>query len=183
MATTLRSTTLAEFLADPGAWDRIEVFNGVAAEDDGVGIEHGGVAFEFGRLVGNHVAERELGRLFSSDTRYVLQSDPLRVVAPDFSLVLSERLPARSEWGRPFLIPPDLAVEILSAHSSTARTREKVRYYLDAKVPLVLLVDIRRQVVIAQTSDGGRREYKIGDVLDGGPVLPDLRIPVADIFR
>ncbi len=125
MATSLRSTTLAEFLADPRTWDRIEVFDGVVAEVDGVGIEHGGIAFEFGRLVGNHVAERGLGRLFSSDTRYVLQTDPLRVVAPDFSFVRSDRLPARREWGRPFLIPPDLAVEILSPYSNAARTSEK----------------------------------------------------------
>jgi Uma2 family endonuclease len=148
-----------------------------------VGIEHGGVAFEFGRIVGNHVAERELCRLFSSDTRYVLQTDPLRVVAPDISFVRAERMPARSDWGRPFLIAPDLAVEILSAHSNAARTAEKVRYYLEALVPLVLLVDVRQQSILAQTPDGGRRLYGIGETLDAGPVLPDLRIPVEDIFR
>ncbi len=183
MATATRLMSLDEFLAAPAAWDRIEVFEGVVVEDEGVGIEHGDVAFEFGRLLGNHVAERGLGRLYSSDTRYILQSNPLRIVAPDISFVRAERLPARGEWGRPFRIAPDLAVEILSPHSNAFRTEEKIRYYLDARVPLVLVVDIRSQSIIAHAANGDRREYGSGDHLDGGPVLRDLRILVADIFR
>ena len=183
MAIATRPMTLTEFLANPADWERIEVYDGVAVEDGGVGIEHGDVAFEFGRLLGNHVTERGLGRLYSSDTRYVLQTDPLRTVAPDISFVRADRLPPRHAWGRPFLIPPDLAIEILSPHSSVPRIERKLRYYRDAGVPLVLVVDIRRRTIVAHPAGGAPREYGIGDTLDGGTVLPELRIPVADIIR
>jgi Uma2 family endonuclease len=183
MATATRLTTLAKFLANSEVWEQIEVYDGMATEADGVGIEHGDVAFEFGRLLGNHVAERGLGRLYRSDTRYVLQTEPLRTVAPDISFVRTDRLPPRHDWGRPFLIPPDLAVEILSPHSAGPRLERKLRYYRDAGVSLVLLVDVPRRTIVAHAADGARREYGIGDVLDGGTVLPDLRIAVADVFR
>ncbi len=183
MVTATRLLALAEYLATSADWDRFEVYDGVELEGRWVGIEHGDVAFEFGRLIGIHVADRGLGRLYRSDTRYILQSDPLRIVAPDFSFVRTDRLPPRQAWGRTFLIPPDLAVEILTTNGTGTRIEEKIRYYQDAGVPLILVVDMGRRAIIAHSLDGTRREYGITDILDGGAVLPDLRIPVAGIFR
>ncbi|HUG60267.1 MAG TPA: Uma2 family endonuclease, partial [Methylomirabilota bacterium] len=107
MVTTTRLLTLAEFLSMEADWDEIEVFDGVAEEDEGVGRRHGEVTFEFGRLIGNHVAERRLGRLTSSDTRFIVQSDPLRVMAPDLAFIRADRLPPERRRNRPLALAPD----------------------------------------------------------------------------
>ena len=54
--------------------------------------------------------------------------------------------------------------------------------YLEAGVPLVLVVDPRRRTVRVRTPGGGDRLLTEGDELDGGAVLPDFRVPVARLF-
>lgn len=183
MVTTTRLLTLDTFLAMEADWEEIEAFDGVVEEDEGVGQRHGEVSFEFGRLLGNHIADRWLGRLTSSDTRFIVQTDPLRVLAPDVAFIRADRLPLADQRDRPLALAPDVVVETISPSTGGPAIARKVAYWLVAGVPLVLVVNVRRRLVIAHTPGAPPREYGERDTLDGGDVLPELRIDVADIFR
>jgi Uma2 family endonuclease len=182
MVTTTRLLTLDEFLTMEADWDGIEVYDGVVEEDEGVGQRHGEVTFEFGRLLGNHIAERRLGRLTSSDTRFIVQTDPLRALAPDVAFIRADRLPPETQRDRPLELAPDLVVETILPSTSGPAIARKVAYWLAAGVPLVLVVNVRRRVVIAHVPGESPREYGERDILDGGDILPELRIRVADIL-
>lgn len=183
MVTTTRLLTLDTFLRMEAEWESIEVFDGVVEEDEGVGQRHGEVTFEFGRLLGNHIAHRRLGRLTNSDTRFIVQSDRLRVLAPDVAFIRAGRLPPEDQRDRPLALAPDVVVETISPSTSGPAIARKVAYWIAAGVPLVLVVNVRRRIVIAHAPAMPPREYGVGDILDGGDVLPELRIDVADIFR
>jgi Uma2 family endonuclease len=55
--------------------------------------------------------------------------------------------------------------------------------YLDAGVRLVWLVEPRRQIVTVYSADRTARVLTMGDVLEGGDVLPGFALPLADLFR
>ena len=58
------------------------------------GGRHGQVAHRLGLFIGNHVLERNLGRVFAAETGFVLRRDPDTVRAPDAAFVAGERLGA-----------------------------------------------------------------------------------------
>ncbi len=56
------------------------------------GGRHGQVAHRIGLVVGNHVLDRNLGRVFAAETGFLLQRDPDTVRAPDVAFVAGDRL-------------------------------------------------------------------------------------------
>ena len=76
------------------------------------GGRHGQVAHRVGLVIGNHVLDRNLGRVFAAETGFLLQRDPDTVRAPDAAFVAGERL-GTGEVAAGFLeMAPDLAVEV-----------------------------------------------------------------------
>lgn len=77
---------------------------------------------------------------------------------------------------------PDLAIGIISPSQSAAEIREKVRDYLGAGASIVWVVDPATRTIAVR---GPHREVPLlrpGDDLDGGEVVPRLRIPLTDLF-
>jgi Uma2 family endonuclease len=103
--------------------------------------------------------------------------------SPDAAFVLRERLPGVGPDLRLFVpIPPDIAVEVLSPSDRLGDALAKVAMYLQAGVRLVWLADPDRRTVTVFTPDAPPVTLGTEAILDGGDVLPDLRVPVADIF-
>ena len=76
------------------------------------GGRHGQVAHRVGLVIGNHVLDQNLGRVFAAETGFLLQRDPDTVRAPDVAFVAGERL-GTGETPAGFLeMAPDLAVEV-----------------------------------------------------------------------
>jgi Uma2 family endonuclease len=97
--------------------------------------------------------------------------------------VRADRLPPDSQRDLPLLVPPDLAVEIVSPWSSEAAVAAKMGYYLDAGVPLTLIVHTQQRLVTAHATGRPPRTFSESDVLDGGDVILGFTLPVADIFQ
>ncbi len=70
------------------------------------GAEHGEIAFELSRRIGNYVVERGLGRACAAETGFLLRRDPDTVLAPDVAFVQAERLPPPAERRGIFPWPP-----------------------------------------------------------------------------
>ena len=77
---------------------------------------------------------------------------------------------------------PDLAVEIISLTNTADEVAEKLEEYYKAGVRLVWVVYPVQMKIYAYTSTTQVRVLVPGDELDGGDVLPGLRLSLRDLF-
>ncbi|MBI2761941.1 MAG: Uma2 family endonuclease [Chloroflexi bacterium] len=77
--------------------------------------------------------------------------------------------------------PPDLVIEILSPNQPAGRFAEKIHFYLTHGVRLVWIVDPETRTVQVMTADT-TTYLLLGDVLDGGDVLPGFKADVTEMF-
>lgn len=143
----------------------------------------GRVELTFGRHLGNFASPRGLGEVYGAETGFILARDPDIVRAPDVAFVRADRLTPDMDEDKFVPVPPDIAVEVISPSDRARDVLTKVRDYLDAGVPLVLVINPRRLTVAVHTPGATVRVLREGDELDGGDVLPGFRLAVADIFR
>lgn len=181
MATT-HLTTAEDLLLMPDDDADYELIEGLLHPMSPATGEHGEVEVAFIFYLGDHVRPHRLGKLYTGDTGFVFARDPDTVLCPDVAFVRADRLPPRSQRQRFMPVIPDLVVEVLSPSNTPREVADKVRRYLDAGVRLVLVADARQRTVIAHAPDKAPREYGPADILDGGAVLPDFRVAVADLF-
>lgn len=140
------------------------------------GAEHGEIAFELSRRIGNDVVERGLGRVYAAETGFLLRRDPDTVLAPDVAFVQAER--------RGYLaLAPDLVGEVVSPSDRLAEIQQKVGRYVDAGVRLVWIADPSACTGAVYRPGHPPLVLHQDDTLDGADVLPDLQIPVTDVFR
>jgi Uma2 family endonuclease len=173
--------TAREFEAHPLA-ERAELVHGEIRPVSPTGFVHARIVADLHHALYAHVEARGLGMCFSDSLGYVLphRDDTLR--APDVSVLLAAHIPETSPAGF-FHGAPDLAVEVLSPSDTYAEVVERLDDYFAAGVPVVWVVHPRRRGVERRTPDGPPRWLAEDAVLDGAPVLPDFRLPVADLFR
>ena len=84
---------------------------------------------------------------------------------------------------RSWAVVPDLAIEIVSPTNTADEVADKLEEYFRVGVRSVWVVYPRQCMVYAYTSPKEVRVLTVGDVLDGGDVLPGFSIPVQTIFE
>lgn len=106
---------------------------------------------------------------------------------PDVMFYTAERLAQyrqeHPDWReKPYLIAPDLAVEIVSKHDRFAEIDEKVADYLRDGVRLIWVIDAHRHKVVVYS---GQQQQRLSeqDALSGGDVIPGFSVPVASLFE
>ena len=99
-------------------------------------MEHGEISMNLSFLLGLHVRENQLGRLYPADTDFKLGD---RLVKPDIAFVSTAKLPENKRQASP--VAPDLAVEVVSPTDIQYRVIEKAFAYLDAGTRLVWVVE------------------------------------------
>lgn len=183
MATTTRLLTAEDVEAMGAAAEGRELIYGVLQDWKDMGGRHGELAADLLTDLNVFVRPRNLGRLYSSDTRFVLFRAPDVYVKPDVAFVRTDRLPPEAERAGVMALAPDLAVEVVSLHDRFADVMGKVDLYRQAGVPLIWLVEPRGRTVTIYAGDAEPRVLTDADTLDGGDVLPGFALPVATIFR
>ncbi|HUH13913.1 MAG TPA: Uma2 family endonuclease [Longimicrobiales bacterium] len=176
-----RPLTLEEFETLPGddGW-RSELVRGWLVREPPAGFEHGAIAARIIARLGSFVERHGLGAVLSSETGFVLAEHPATVRGPDAAFVGRERLPENPlGFAR---LAPDLAVEVASPSQSYRAVHDKALDYLDAGTRLVWVVEPTRRTVSVYRSRSDIRILGEGEVLEGGEVLPGLRLAVAELF-
>lgn len=113
---------------------------------------------------------------------FLLSVDPPTVRGPDAAFIVAARLPSVAPPTGWWAVAPDLAVEVLSPSNRPAEMRAKLRDYFGAGTRLVWIVDPRSRSVMVHHADGSARRLSERDELDGGEVLPEFRVRVAELF-
>ena len=174
----------AEQLMDlPDDGRRRELVDGELREMAPAGFRHGRVAVRIGGRLDEFVRSRKLGAVAGAETGFRLTRQPDTVRAPDVSFIAAHRLPSDEDEQERFLeLAPDLVVEVVSPSDRAAEVTEKALAWLDAGVALAWVVYPRQRLVAVYTPGGAVTHVGEGEELDGGEVLPGLRLPVADLF-
>jgi Uma2 family endonuclease len=161
-----------------------EVVNGQKVELPPMSIYASSVTTELGGHMRLFAQTHQLGRvviegLFILDPVTDLRRRPDVAFVSAAKWPLDRLLPQVGDWQ----IVPDLAVEVLSPndilHDVFAKMREYFRYGVQ-QVWLVLPVD---QEIYLYDSPTTPRVLTAADELDGGTLLPGLRLPVGSLFE
>jgi Uma2 family endonuclease len=173
--------TADEFFADPDVPEFAELVDGEVHEVTPAPPYHGWIGRAVFLALHAHAAPRQLGEVFGDGVPYQLGPHTVRV--PDVSFIRADRVPGPPPRRGAWRLAPDLAVEVLSPSDTRGVLRKKLADYFGAGTPIVWLVDPDDFGVEVLTPDAAPRWIDTAGALDGGPVLPDLRVPVADLSR
>ena len=141
-------------------------------------MEHGEISMSLSLLLGVHIRENKLGRLYPADTDFKLGD---RLVKPDVAFVSTARLPENRRQGSP--VPPDLAVEVVSPIDIQYRVTEKACAYLDAGTRLVWVIEPVAKTVTVYRSETDIKTLTIDDTLSGEEVIEGFSCEVAQLFE
>lgn len=178
-----RLATIADVEAIADEPGRVALIEGELFRMAPAGGRHGRLTVEFTVAIHGFVRSRRLGVVYGADTGFVLQRGPDTLLAPDVAFIQEGRVPeGEDEIGFPDVVP-DFVVEILSPSNTSRMMAKKVKAYLAAGVRLIWVVDPVHSTVVVHEGSGSPRAVGHDGVLDGGDVLPGLRLPLAEVFR
>lgn len=139
-------------------------------------------------LLYQHCTQHKLGEVFS-ESPFVLTygSDWVKGArVPDVTFFSAEKwnayIAAEPDWrGKPFVLIPDLVVEVVSPNDLYTDIQNKVAHYLTDGVALIWVVDPNRKQVAVYS---GKQFEQLGenDTLTGGDVIADLEIELKSVF-
>ena len=172
--------TIEEFERLPDEAARLELVRGHVVREPPAGFEHGAIGVQIATLLYTFVRQHGLGKIVAGEPGFVFFDEPPTVRAPDVAFVARDRLPADPRgFAR---LAPDLAVEIVSPSNTVSEIQDKVFDYLDAGTRLVWVVEPRGRTVTVYRSREEIRILTSEQEIEGGEVLPGLRVEVSQFF-
>jgi Uma2 family endonuclease len=157
-----------------------ELVDGVLVEK-AVGFSESILTCDLIALLKQFVIKHQLGVMTAPDGGMRLL--PRLVRLPDISFVSWDRMPGRKIPDDPVPdLAPDLAVEVLSKGNTKKEMKRKRREYFRVGVRLVWQIDLKKRNVEVFTAPSESIMLTEEDTLDGGDVLPGLKLPIRQIF-
>jgi Uma2 family endonuclease len=144
---------------------------------------HGEICNRVGRILGDCVEDRDLGRVLSNDTGVITERGPDTVRGADISYYSFARVPKGPLPDRYLDTPPDLVVEVLSPSDRWPKVLAKVAEYLDAGTTVVLVLDDQRRLAHLYRADGTTRLLGADEELTIPDLLGDFHVTVGQFFE
>ncbi|MDE0012429.1 MAG: Uma2 family endonuclease [Candidatus Poribacteria bacterium] len=138
---------------------------------------HSKVSVKVIRYLDRHVDENQLGEVHVEATFQVGE----RGLKPDVAFVSTPRLDGDENTG--FLIPPDLAIEVVSPTDVQWRVVDKAFVYLSAGTRLVWVLDPRSKTVTVYRSESDITLFTCEDTLTGEDVVLGFACLVSQLFE
>ncbi|MGH8065203.1 MAG: Uma2 family endonuclease [Candidatus Entotheonellia bacterium] len=182
MATTEKLLTAEEFEELPDDGKLYELIDGQPREITPLTMWQGEVEVNLAMRLHTHVRGRALGCVSIGKVAFIVRRNPDRVRAADVTFIRQERVPPLEARQHMMEVIPDLVVEILSKHDAIEEVNNKIDDWLNAGVQMLWIGDpFRRTLTIYQH---GHDPILLGEhgILEGDPVVPGFRCPVAEIF-
>jgi Uma2 family endonuclease len=164
------------------AGKRAELVQGEIVEMPPPGEIHGTVCWWIGVLLGLFVLKRGKGRATSNDAGLVVNEGPDTVRGPDVIFFDETRPLDQLNWKHSRQVP-QLVIEVVSPNDKPNKINHRIGEYLHRGVGLVWIVDPADRTVGIHRKGEIPKTLDEGDELTGEEVLPDLKLPVADLFK
>jgi Uma2 family endonuclease len=161
-----------------------EVVDGQRVELPLMSAYAGLVASRLDQRLGPFVEEHRLG-IVVAEVLFVLDPERNLRRRPDVAFVSAERwpldrlIPETGDWE----VVPDLAVEVVSPNDLFQDVLAKMHEYFEKGVRQVWIVVPIKQQIYRFDSPTTVHILSAADELDGGALLPGLRLPVARLFQ
>ncbi|HIE30621.1 TPA: Uma2 family endonuclease [Candidatus Poribacteria bacterium] len=168
--------TLEDFLAND--YESYEYVKGELVPMSIPTMIHGEVSSNIVILLGNHVRQYQLGRIYTAETTFQIGESGRK---PDVAFVSQERLPENRHQASP--IPPDLAIEVVSPSDKIYDVQEKALEYLDAGTQMVWVIEPIAKTVTVYRSQSDIKILTLNDILTGEEVVEGFQCAVAEIFE
>ncbi|HUT11742.1 MAG TPA: Uma2 family endonuclease [Thermoguttaceae bacterium] len=178
---TIEHITTARQLFETAGLGRCELVRGELVMMTPAGFEHGCLTTTIAAPLANFVKQKGLGKVTGAETGFRIGRDPDTVRAPDVGFVRAERVPATLTTGF-FQGPPDLAVEVISPNDRAGDLLAKVQDWLGAGCRVVWVVDPGTRTVSVYRGEKQVTILTVSDEVTGEDVVPEFRLPVAEIF-
>ena len=178
----LPTVTTAEQLLALGprrSW-RLELVDGEVRQMAAAGYRHGVTSARVTAVLHAFAEEHGLGEVVGSETGFVVRRRPDTVLAPDVAFVAAGRLPENVAGFAE--LTPDLVVEVVSPWDRRGEVDAKARLWLEVGARLVWVLWPEPRAVDVHTVGAEPLHLAESEVLDGGDVLPDFSVKVADLF-
>ncbi len=107
-----------------------------------------------------------------------------RSIVPDIVFQFDANIP-RDDEGEVLnecFIPPDIHIEIRSPDQSPKKTKENLEHSIANGCPLGWYIDPERRTIDVYRPGLPPERLSADGFLDGAPVLPGFRLPVAEVF-
>jgi Uma2 family endonuclease len=164
--------------------DRYEIVNGQRVELPPMSLYAGLVASRLDQRLGPFVDDRRLG-IVVAEVLFILDPKSNLRRRPDVAFVSAERwpldrlIPETGDWE----VVPNLAVEVISPSDTWEDVLAKIDEYFQKGVGQMWIVAPVSQKVYMLDSPTSVRVLTAADELDGGPLLPGFRLPLARLFQ
>jgi Uma2 family endonuclease len=156
-----------------------ELIHGEVKEIVPPGYSHGSIARRTAAKLGDFVDKHQLGDVVVEGG---FQLSSTVMVVPDAAFIGNVKLAQITEPQKYLPFAPDLAVEVVSPNDTANEIQDKVNLYLAAGTALVwVMYPAHKQVAIHRSDHTSKTVSKDG-TLDGGDVLPGLKLSVSTLF-
>lgn len=188
MAERTGMMTIDDFIRRYDAEGPFELVNGEIVNLSPTAAKHTVVTRTIFVALYTFCAAKALGEVYQ-ESPFILTDDSQWVLGsrvPDVMFYEASRWASYTEsspdWGdRPFVLVPDLAVEVVSPTDRYSDIQKKVEGYLVDGVQLVWVVDpARRTVAVYQAGHFDTLAEK--DTLSAADILPGFSLPLADLL-
>lgn len=173
----LKTIPLEEYLANP-AYEHAEWVDGEVVELNVGGKSHSRIQAALAAALHQHLRQHRSGYVAVELHCRLKAGGGIRFRLPDVAVVMGDEEPEARYLDR----APDLAVEIRSPEDSLSGLHLKIAEYLENGTRLAWLILPEEQAALVFTPDAPTRTVLRDGVLEGGEVLPGLRIPLSEIL-
>lgn len=176
-----RPLTLAEYSHLPDNGRKSELVRGRIVEMNPPKPRHGRIQFIIGRILGNFIAEHDLGHWFG-ESGVITTLDPDSVRGPDAVFVSYRRLPKDIDDREYIQVAPELVFEILSDDDRWPEVHTKIGEYLSAGIDVVCVLEPEVRIIHVYRRLGRPIILRHQDNFELPDILPGFRCLVADLF-
>lgn len=159
---------------------RLELIHGEIVEKPMPSQKHGRAAANLAGELYLYLKSHPIGYV-EVEVMYRPEGDNKNVRMPDASFFADTDTLSVAKGAVPRM--PDLAVGVKSPGNTLLDLREKISFYLTNGTRYGLIINPDRRQAEIYLNGQDTQVLTENDTLDLSPVLPDLKIPVAELFR
>jgi Uma2 family endonuclease len=169
---------------DSDALKFYEVVDGEIVENPPMGAKQSVLAAFLQELMAPFARPNGLGRVVT-ETLFLIDRARNLKRRPDLAFVSAQRWPLRRRvpeteaWD----VVPDLAAEVISESNSANSVLIKIEEYFQASVRAVWVIFPAVNKIYVYDSPTRVRILQVGDVLEGGDLLPGFQVALSTLFE